>query len=229
MTRTIRKRITKIKVSRSYLKFIVLAIGGYLSAADFMLRGKNRDKILADAKELSALCSLGSGEKLYRGLVLNDLITESTDVIKHKEQYEFVSFSRDPDVACWFADPYSFINGGSGLGVESKDHLRGVIVEYSPKQREYLWHPRFVRHIKSFTFSVDAAMEEDEVYWMRVLGRDLYEFLEQYHWNLTSQDEAILLPITKTLQAKDFREYCSTTTEERDALYVNPMFKDKAL
>ncbi len=217
----------KNSIPNSYIGFIVAVIGGNLPLADALLKSPLSSEIFAAALKLVRVTDEErdiTSDCLFRGLCMHTRSQYSTKKIKHLEKFSFCSFTTDPEVACWFADPDSFLNVhriDDVFGIPSKGYLKGVIVEYKPKLEDILWHPRFRSHIKSFedimrdiVFGLGSKNEE------YLVGLSPQEYYDQIMWGLNSQSEVILKPFKETLKAKDFKNYCKSSTEERDSRFA---------
>jgi hypothetical protein len=97
----------------------------------------HRDAVLSEASRLLIEIGYKPGT-IYRGLLLEDDVNE----IKPHENFQYLSFTDDKNVADHFADPVN----GFGNGIIDLKELGeyGYVIEYIPKIEEVLYHYKFL-------------------------------------------------------------------------------------
>ena len=149
-----------------YLTFVLHAIKGHLKQADgFISQPGNRQAIYSVARTMHELMPVDI-KPIYRGLLIekNKMRRgpDGTPQIGRKQGYKFVSWSEDRDVACWFADPGSFMNAADMTGNIKGD---GWMVEITPRAEDILFHwtwgLNFPFNGRRLTFNQLARMTRD--------------------------------------------------------------------
>lgn len=87
---------------------------------------------------------------LYRGIIVREKINE----LPPHENFTYLSFSEDKDIAASFADP-------SPNGFGSAFHLGdyGYVIEYTPKVEEVLWHYSFFNKFPYLDAMLDVGVD----------------------------------------------------------------------
>lgn len=202
-----------------YLNFVILAVTGRMGEADALMRS-HRDAIRrmatwmgrgapgagGDHHELRAASERAYRETLWRGLLLEPGVVRGVSEgakqgeVEVDRGVEFVSFSLDRDVACWFADPRASV---SGAVMQVRPTSQGWIAEFSgPRSPEgilfagYREVPLPDRSGRAMPLAAAAH---------RMLPR---EQARQFEWNLQTQQEVIIdalavptLPIRRAADA----------------------------
>lgn len=187
----------------AYLNFVLYAVYGRMGVADALLR-KHRAEVESVAAALNNSKPV-QRRRLYRGVLLEPELLRGGK-LPHQDSSEFISFSEDPDVACWFADRDSVI---SGFVKVQRPRVQGFIIEAAPPSpAEILFHHS----------------------WADYLGLEklAYEHPEidptQFHWNVTTQKEAILKPPRGVLTVTPYEKFPHKTTAALDKKFCHPLF-----
>lgn len=167
-----------------YITWVLYAVYGRMAQADGILQ-QFSGKIERVAQFLRRHRPPHLG-KVYRGLLLTS--EEAAEgIINQDPNLTFVSFTEDHDVACWFADPKSFL---AGAVVEQRPGVKGWIVEYEPTLNDvlfhYSWGLRFPLGGRDISLSL-AALQHPEI------------DEAQFTWALTTQREVIVKPLREGL------------------------------
>lgn len=119
-----------------YISFILYAILGKMAEADNLMKQHQR-AIYTAAVKLQNF-NPPNLRKIYRGLLIEpENMGQPGNIISRNPDVEFVSFSEDKDVACWFADTESLI---SFVAKMQRPDVEGWMIEYTPKMDEILFY-----------------------------------------------------------------------------------------
>ena len=124
-----------------WITWVLYAVTGNLAAADSIMV-QHGDSVRRVAKALSKLMPVPQ-RTLWRGLLLE--AHEVVDgYVQPRVEHQFLSFSEDRDVACWFADRQSVM---SGVVAQLRPQTTGWLTELKPPHKDVLFHwswaPRF--------------------------------------------------------------------------------------
>jgi len=198
-----------------YVSWAAYAVLGRMAEADGILELHQAD-VYAAAREMSRAFPPDI-RKLYRGVLMEPELVAS-GALAHDPQLKFVSFSEDLSVACWFADPASYV---SGFVRQQRPTAEGYIIEHTPKYRgDMLFHHSWANRI----LMPDGRM----VSLLRMAMMHPHfgeEQLHQLDWNLKTQREVILKPIAEGVSVKFWKLYDCPPTKELDASYLPPVFR----
>lgn len=122
-----------------YLSFVIPAIQGQMSQADAVLRA-HKPQVMKVVRKLHKLCPV-TPKTVYRGMMLEpEHVTDGKVGKDPVVDAQFVSYSEDRDIACWFSDRDSFMNSiGIGMRVDMA-RAQGYIVTAKPKRSDILFH-----------------------------------------------------------------------------------------
>lgn len=179
-----------------YVNFLLYAIAGAMGAADEIMRQYGA-VIRETAAELLPREPIG---KVYRGVLVDpQYVTDG--VLAPDTRFTFVSYSRNRDVARWFADRDSFISEYFKLF----NNPQGYLAECEPAHSDVLFcaatQPRLVRLLKEAA-QYHLSLPADQIV-----------------WNLDVQDEVILLQDARTLRVEP---YSPCDTAELDKRFCPP-------
>jgi len=150
---------------------------------------------------------------IYRGVLVEpDAVVGG--LLAPEPRVTFVSFSEDKNVACWFADPASFV---SGYVKQQRPRVKGFILEHKPKLEDVLFHYSWglafpMPNGRTAPLSVFAQMHPDII-------------VPQFDWNLRTQKEVIVKPIKHPLPVSPIETWSCPPTNELDKRYTPPMFR----
>lgn len=205
----------KPNVFNIYVTWAMNAVLGRMAEADGLLE-QYPNEIYAASREMSRAFPPDI-KKLYRGVLMEPELVAS-GLLPHDPLLKFVSFSEDLSVACWFADPQSFV---SGFVRKQRPKTEGYIIEHTPKHRgEMLFH---------YSWANRLVMPGGSVVSLSRLATAHPHFgpehLHQLEWNLQTQSEVILKPIAEGMPVKFWKMYDCPETKGLDARLLPPMFR----
>src|SRR5579884_515040 len=117
-----------------YVNWALYAILGRMGEADGIMQeyGSDIREVVRQLQRRHAPMM----RTIYRGVLV-----EPEELVDGKlppdPRLTFVSFSEDRDVACWFADPESFV---SGFVKQQRPRVQGFVIEHKPKLEDILFH-----------------------------------------------------------------------------------------
>ena len=197
-----------------YINWVLYAVLGNMQAADQILK-EHRQGIQSWATFLRKEYPFKI-KTLYRGLLLEpEQVKEKT--IAQDPRVQFVSFSEDFDVACWFAAPDSVM---SGYVKQTRPRVEGWIMEYRPRASDVLFHHHwgyiaYDRGGGPFELFPSAARMHPDV--------DERQFM----WNLETQKEVITKPLRKNTPVEAYKLAGCPPTSELDERFVAPFFRGR--
>jgi len=123
----------------SYLAFILYGIIGKLQEADSVMR-QHSNEIRSVAARLRAFHP-PEIKRIYRGLLIEPSNMGPGNIISRDPNAQFVSFSEDKDVACWFADRESQIS--RFVAKVQRPDVEGWLIDYVPQPEDILFYWRW--------------------------------------------------------------------------------------
>jgi hypothetical protein len=150
---------------------------------------------------------------LYRGVLV-----EAEHVVDGKllpdDRVTFVSFSEERDVACWFADPESFV---SGFVKQQRPRVQGFVIEHRPKLEDILFH---------YSWGLAFPLPDGRKVSLTIFAQMHPDIdIRQFDWNLRTQKEVILKPIRQPLVVRPKSAWQCPPAAELDARLLPPMFR----
>jgi hypothetical protein len=190
----------------AYVNWVVPAVTGVTPAADAIL-AEHRAQVLEVAAVLREMLAV-EARRLYRGLLLDPEQTAG-GILQPDPELEFLSWTEDRDVACWFADPESAVSGNIR---ESRPGIEGFLVEHLPDPAEILFH---------HTWGARFPLPGGRLGALSELAA-LHELVDarEFEWNLTTQKEVITLPLRAPVLLVDRGDCPDTRT--LDARFAFP-------
>lgn len=174
----------------AYITFVLYAVVGKMQQADGLMRQHHRE-ILKTAQKLRAW-SPPEVVPLYRGLLIEPENMGPGSTVSKMADLEFVSWSADKDVACFFADVNSQMS--SFVAKVQRPGVKGWIIEHTPDPSEVIfcwkWGLGFPLHGQRVSFDTFAKMHPDR----QIASADMSEVLR-------AQKEYILKPSSKVFNA----------------------------
>ena len=150
---------------------------------------------------------------LYRGVLIEPEVV-AAGTLPPEPRVTFVSFSEDKNVACWFADPTSYV---SKFVRQQRSRVEGFVIEYKPKLEDVLFH---------YSWGLAFPLPDGRKAPLSVFARMHPDIdVTQFDWNLRTQKEVIVKPITQSLPVKPFAAWTCPATDELDNRFVPPMFR----
>lgn len=172
----------------AYTAFVAAAVLGWQDEADELIR-KHRNEIFRTAAYLRSRYPI-TIKPVYRGLLLQAKDANTGKVVGRFGTHEYISFSEDSDVACWFASPDAFITPDARMNDPS---WTGWVIEYHPKLDEILFHWSWLP-IGTGQIGNLPGPTVYQIIQMNSSSTDAGERIQQLYWNLKSQQEVSLLP-----------------------------------
>lgn len=175
-----------------FLNWSLYSIIGELNKADnlYAAHGKHVRNMAKHLQE-----NLGPFEPtpIYRGIFINPKYVKKSR-IKLEKHRTFMSFSEDPDVACWFGYPGSNMN--NFLRMQDANR-KGYISEYIAKPAEILFSWQWAEDINLLQCAaIHPEMDVDTI-----------------EWYLNTQQEVIIKPVDM-LKVIPIDDYDCTDVEE---------------
>lgn len=190
--------------------FVLFAVVGMTAAAD-QIMVKHRALILEMAAWMHKQRPVALGE-LYRGVIINPEILRDGELAPDP-RVQFVSWSEEQSVACWFADVGSII---SECVREKYPRARGYIASETPSATDVLWHHDWMDiPVSAGTGNLNLA-----IFAARHPNVDEGQFL----WNVETQSEVITLPPRGTIKVVSKDELECDETDELDSRYTYPLY-----
>jgi hypothetical protein len=172
-----------VKAFSDYKLFVALATLGKQKDADYVIRNA-RANIQKVARYLRQTLPL-TPKLLYRGLLIQpDKVTERR-ISGTFEGAEYISFSEDIDVACYFASPDAYI---AETRMTEIPGAVGWIAEYMPELTDILFHYSWAEYLNTkapgpsiyqIYFNLEGTTEETK------------QEVTQIYWNLKTQKEVM--------------------------------------
>lgn len=186
-----------------YINFLLYAIVGRMGEADSLLRRFKREIYEAAAHSLRGCVA---PTLVFRGVLLDPEQDVRDYKLKHDDRLTFLSFSRNLDVAKWFADVDSIM---SGYVKQVRPNVQGFLTEYSPDPTDVLFY----------------AKAQPTLCKVLALAADMHPDIEptQLKWNLATQDEVILKPVPGPLTVTPYKP---EDTWRLDLQFTHPMFRE---
>jgi hypothetical protein len=185
-----------------YVNWAMKAVLGRLSEADALMREHGKP-IRSMAKKLVKRFGVPK-RPIYRGVVLDP--GEAPGGLLPANDYTFVSWSEDRDVACWFADRDSVISGFVRM---IRPQISGWIAESWPDPKRVLFHwswaPKFPAPHGEVTIPLWKLSQ---------LHPDMIP--AQVEWAMKSQREVILRQDGKPIKVRPFADMKCPPTAELD-------------
>lgn len=194
-----------------YISWVIPAIYGQLAPADSLMR-EHGAQIRSVAKTLRKKLPTPV-RQLYRGLLVEpDQVVD--DVVGQQAEVEFVSFSEDRDVACWFADPRSIM---SSFMAQQRPDAEGWVMEYRPRKVDILFHHSW----RAIPVPGHGSIPLDQAARMHPAVADPAQFA----WNLRTQREVIVEPLREGQSVLAYELADCPDTAELDARLTMPQFR----
>jgi hypothetical protein len=204
-----------------YLNFLLYAILGRMGEADGIIEQSNGG-IKRSAKYISNLAKIKTG-KIYRGILLEPNQMPEDQLVKAIPSNNFVSFSEDKDVACWFGYKTSTI---SGYVSQIRPNVEGWIAEYTPKNSEILFHYKWIPALNRLVEMVTGApsfLHLSSVMVQNVPDMDALQ-ASQIEWNLKTQKEVMIEPHKEIEFVEIEKSNCSPLSGLENK-FTHPMFR----
>ena len=175
-----------VKDYHIYKSFIVYVVLGKLDIAEALLGKKiHRNSVNRVAEDLQHKLPPPI-QTLYRGLLLEPPV--GSQISSQYDNYSFISFSEDLDVACWFADPTSWF---ADEIMAKHPRAAGWIANYTPiSLGEILFHWSWRDYLDT-TPPVLAEVARDLAL---ANQEDAFTWVHDLSWNLKTQKEVLLKP-----------------------------------
>jgi hypothetical protein len=165
----------------AYLNFVLYAVLGRLPEADGLLT-QHGDGVRRVARWLNKQCP-PPAVPLYRGMLV-----DPAQPLRANLDYKFLSWTEDPQVACWFASRESVI---SEHVIDTHPNWTGVVLMLPPSTpRATLFHHAWA----------DAWDGSGQAAFARLAMRHPhmgYEGAQQITWSLQTQREVIIDPLSE--------------------------------
>jgi hypothetical protein len=168
----------------AYINFVLYIISGHVDSANALMRDYRQD-ILRTAARLQKLRPVAI-KQIYHGYLMQG----HPDDIVHNS--EFVSFTENKNIACWFADPHSAVN----LSKRSP-YAKGWVVTHTPKPEDILFH---------WSWGLRFPWENKELGLAAFARRHPVFATEDFNKIFKNLKEVTLLPLNMDFQAVEYEK-----------------------
>jgi len=200
-----------LKASENYKIFIALAVVGKQKEADAWLHS-NKRHIERVARYLRSEMPVNP-QKVYRGILL-PAGEKKFKVAGKYQQQEYVSFTENLDVACWFARKESLIAPDLNYEVD------GYIIEYQPENKEILFHHSWLDPKSGQVGDLPGRIVYDL---LLLTDSSSGQAIAELYWNLRTQEEVIARPPSQELEIINLNDYNCPPAEQLDKqLFYRP-------
>lgn len=200
-----------------YVTFVLYAVTGDMGPADELMRA-HRGAVEKVARFLRRV-RRPRLEAVYRGVILGPREVPADMRLSMEGIYAgntFVSFSEDPAVACWFADPRSTM---SQVVVAQRGRgAQGFVIEHQPKEDEVLFHHSWAER---FPLPGTGGVP---LWRLARMHPHLAHAADQCEWNMRTQREVLLKP-AKSYPMKSLDQAGCPPVEELEQRFTHPSFR----
>lgn len=191
--------------------FVLFAVVGMTSAADQIME-KHRALVLEMATWMQRQRPVAKRE-LYRGVLVEPEVLIGGQLAADP-RVQFLSWTEELQVACWFADRDSII---SECVREKKPRVRGYIATDTPRSADVLWHHEWM----DIPVSAGPGNLNLAIFAAHHPHVDDGQFL----WNVETQREVITLPpAAGMIKVVPRDELDCDETDELDARFTYPLY-----
>lgn len=211
MQKRTRAQVPSRDAVMSWANFVLYAVVGRMREADSILY-ERRALVLEMAAWMRSERPVKVGD-VYRGVLVEPAAIQGGKLMADP-RLQFLSWTEDLQVACWFANPDSII---SEVVRERMPNVRGYIATGKPTAASILWHHDWV----------DIPVPGGDTMSLAIFA-GMHPHIDegQFLWNVESQSEVMTLPPAdaSTMSVVAVSDFDCEEIDELDTRLTYPIF-----